>query len=123
MRVFLDTSALSENSVGQLAVEISDRLLSGDTFTVSVLSHFQILWGYHLANLSPRRYEHFLGKLSIDIASVLKEDAELAAEKRPRRRDLVDALISSAVMRYEGSIWTRDADFFRFLPKEKIRLL
>ncbi len=53
----------------------------------------------------------------------MKENAELAAEKRPRRRDLVDALISSAVMRYEGSIWTRDADFFRFLPKEKIRLL
>lgn len=123
LRIFLDTSVLSDTSLNGIASAIAERVLSGDKFLVSVLTHFQILWGYRRAGLVVTRYETFLNKLGIDIASLVEEDAVFAANRKPSREDLVDALISATVKRYEAIIWTMDKDFLRFLPKEKVKVL
>jgi predicted nucleic acid-binding protein len=62
-------------------------------------------------------------KLEIDVAPLLEEDAVLAADKRPDREELVDALIAATVSRYDSLIWTRDTDYLRFLPKEKVVII
>ena len=36
--------------------------------------------------------------------------------------DLLDALISASVRRYDASVWTLDKDFLKFLPKARVRL-
>ena len=97
-----------------------DRVTLGDEFLLSVLTHFEILWGYKKAGLSTARYESFLSRVDIDVAALLQEDAVIAANKNPGRENLVDALIAATVSRYDASIWTKDADFLRFLPKEKV---
>jgi predicted nucleic acid-binding protein len=97
-----------------------DGVASGDEFLLSVLTHFEILWGYWKARLSTARYEVFLSKLNIDVAPLLQEDAVFAAGKKPPREKLVDALVAATVSRYDASIWTKDTDFLQFLPQEKV---
>lgn len=87
---------------------------------MSVLTHFEILWGYIRDDLSTANYEAFLSKLDIDVTPLTQEDAVLAASKKPGKDKLVDALVAATVSRYDASIWTKDADFLRFLPKEKV---
>ena len=123
MRIFLDTSVLSHSTLGQISSKLVDKVVSGDEFLVSALTHFELLWGYRTAGLPSARYETFLSKLDIDVAPLLQEDAVTAANKRPSRENLVDALIAATVTRYDASIWTKDADFLRFLPKQKVILL
>jgi predicted nucleic acid-binding protein len=79
-------------------------------------------WGYRKIGLSTARYEAFLSGLDIEVAPLVQEDAVVAANKKPSREKLVDALIAATVSRYDASIWTRDSDFLNFLPKEKVIL-
>lgn len=90
---------------------------------VSVLTHFQIKWSYQTAGLPTVKYDSFLSRLRIDIAPLVEEDAAFAAGKKPKRDDLVDALIAATVIRYEAVIWTKDRDFLKFLPKEKVSVM
>jgi predicted nucleic acid-binding protein len=64
-----------------------------------------------------------LSKLDIGVAPLLEEDAVLAANKKPSREKLVDALIAATVDRYDSLIWTRDTDYLRFPPNEKIIII
>ncbi len=120
LRTFLDTSVLSEESLDEVSSDLAEHVLSGDKFLVSVLTHFQILWGYRKAGFASTRYESFLTKLGVDVAPLVEEDAGLAARKKPSRGNLVDALIAATASRYEAVVWTKDKDFLRFLPKEKV---
>ena len=122
LRIFLDTSVLSHSSLGQISSMLADRVLSGDEILVSVLTHYEILWGYRKIGLPTARYEAFLSGLDIEVAPLVQEDAVVAANKKPSREKLVDALIAATVSRYDASIWTRDSDFLHFLPKEKVIL-
>jgi predicted nucleic acid-binding protein len=69
------------------------------------------------------KYDSFLSRLRIDIAPLVQEDAAFAAGKKPKRDDLVDALIPATVIGYEAVIWTKDRDFLKFLPKEKASVM
>lgn len=73
--------------------------------------------------LSTERYEAFLSKLNIDVAPLLEEDAVLAANKRPAKEKLADALIAATVSRYDSLIWTSNMDYLRFLPREKVVII
>jgi predicted nucleic acid-binding protein len=90
---------------------------------VSVLTYAQIRWGYQTAGLPTVKYDSFLSRLRIDIAPLVQEDAAFAARKKPKRDDLVNALIAATVIRYEAVIWTKDRDFLEFLPKEKVSVM
>ena len=90
---------------------------------MSVLTHFQILWGYGRAGLAATRYKDFLAKLSINVAPLVEEDAALAAQRKPSRENVVDALISANVSRYGATIWTKDKDFLRYLSREKVKVV
>jgi predicted nucleic acid-binding protein len=68
LRIFLDTSVLSHSSLSQLSAKLVDRVVSGDEFLVSTLTHFEILWGHRKAALATERYEAFLSKLDIGVA-------------------------------------------------------
>jgi predicted nucleic acid-binding protein len=70
---------------------------------VSVLTHFEILWGCSRAELSTASYETFLSKLDIDVTPLTQEDAVLAASKKPGKEKLVDALVAATVSRYDAS--------------------
>jgi len=120
LQIFLDTSVLSHDSLSQLSTELVDRVTLGDEFLLSVLTHFEILWGYKKAGLATARYESLLSRLDIEVAALLQEDAITAANKNSHRENLVDALIAATVSRYDALIWSKDADFLRFLPKEKV---
>ena len=100
-----------------------DQVLSGDNFLVSVLSHFEILWGYRKAGLPATRYEAFLTKLGIEVTPLSQEDAVLAANWKPSREKLVDVLIAATASRYEATVWTKDSDFLQFLPKERVTIM
>ncbi len=75
-----------------------------------------------MTELATARYEVFHSSLDIQVTSLVQEDAVVAANKKPNREKLVDAVIAATVSRYDGSIWTRDSDFLHFLPKEKVIL-
>jgi predicted nucleic acid-binding protein len=102
---------------------LADRVLSGDEILVSALTHYEILWGYRKIGLSTARYEAFLSSLEIEVAPLVQEDAVVAANKKPSREKLVDALIAATVSRYDASVWTWGIDFLHFLPKEKVIIL
>ena len=123
VRIFLDTSILSHKSLGELANRLAEHVSNGDELFISVLRHFEIIWGYMTANLAPSNYREFLEKLGVSVVALLEEDAIFAAEKKPEKRKLVDALIAATVNRYDAFVWTKDRDFKHFLPKEKIRIL
>jgi hypothetical protein len=57
--------------------------------------------------MSPARYQAFLEATMTEVAPLTRMDAERAA----------------AVTRYGASIWTRDGDFLKFLPKASVRLI
>jgi len=122
-RIFLDTSVLSDKSLTKLAQTLAEQASLGDEFLISVLTHFELLWGYRMANLGSAHYDDFLKRLHIEIASLLEEDAQLAADKKPGKGKLVDALVAATVTRYDSIIWTKDHDFDQFLPKEKVIIL
>jgi predicted nucleic acid-binding protein len=90
---------------------------------VSVLTHFQVLWGYGKAGLAATRYRDFLAKLSVNVAPLVEEDAAVGAQRKPTRENVVDALISATVSRYGATIWTKDKDFLRYMPKEKVKVV
>ena len=123
MKIFLDTSVLSDTSFAGLADTLAEQSLAGDTFLVSALTHFQILWGYSTAKLSPLRYETFLEKFGVEVAPLVEEDATLAARKRPSRTNTIDALIAATVSRYQAIIWTKDSDFLNFLPRNLVKMV
>ncbi len=77
---------------------------------LSVVIHFQVLWGYFSAGLSTERYERQL-------------DAEEAAWMKPKRDDLLDAHIAACVKRHDASIWTSDGEFLKFFPEAKVTLV
>lgn len=103
-----------------MSERLANRVTLGDEFLISVLTHFEILWGYKKAALSTSKYESFLSRLDIAIAELQHEDAVMAAEWSPSRENVVDALIAGTVTRYNASIWTKDTGFLQFLPKEKV---
>ena|SRR2546427_11124733 len=123
MRIFLDTSVLSDRKLAEVGDELAKRRLAGDEFYLSVITHFQILWGYLSARLSPARYEMLLEVAEMRISPLTKLDAEEAASMKPNRNDLLDALIAASVRRSDASIWTSDRGFLMFLPKSKVRLV
>lgn len=123
MRIFLDTSVLSQKSLSELAENLAERVVQGDRFLISVLTHFEVLWGYRKANLASSHYDDFLMKLDVDVVPLLEEDALLAADKKPGKNKLVNALVAATVTRYDAFVWTRDHDLSQFLPEEKITIL
>ena len=122
MRIFLDTSLLSDRSLLNLRDEIVRHLARDDTFHESVITHFQIIWGYAIAGRSPVRYENFLRKTGMEIVPLTKSDADDAANFKPIRADLLDALIAASARRHKAIIWTADKDFLKFLPKSGVRI-
>jgi len=112
---------LSDIGLKELGKEIVERRTL-DQFCISVLTHFQILWGYVLANRSSEKYDAFIKKIRLDIIPLTKLDSEKAARMKPSKKDLTDALIAAMVNRNEAYIWTKDSDFLKFLPKDNVRL-
>ncbi|MGH9922071.1 MAG: type II toxin-antitoxin system VapC family toxin [Nitrososphaerales archaeon] len=123
MKIFLETSLLSDISLAKLSEEIVQRRSSLDEFCVSALTHFQILWGYALARRSTEKYDKFIKSISIEVVPLTKLDSEEASRMKPSKKDLIDALIAATAKRYEALVWTEDSDFLKFLPKDRVRLL
>lgn len=123
MRVFLDTSVLSDLKLSDVGSEIVKRRQAGDEFYLSVITHFQVMWGYRSAGLSSEKYERLLEVGEIEISALTRTDVEAAAEMKPKKSDLLDALIAASVQRYDASIWTGDRDFLSLLPKNRVRLV
>ncbi|MDA4131272.1 MAG: type II toxin-antitoxin system VapC family toxin [Thaumarchaeota archaeon] len=123
MKIFLDTSVLSDDKLSTLTEEIVKHFAKGDQFYVSSITHFQIMWGYSIANRTPEIYEEFLKPTRIEIAPLMKIDAENAAQMKPVSVHALDALIASTVKKYGGTVWTFDKDFLKFLSKSNVRML
>jgi predicted nucleic acid-binding protein len=123
MRVFLDTSVLSDLKLSDVGPEIVKRRQAGDEFYLSVITHFQVMWGYRSAGLSSEKYERLLEVGEIEISALTRTDVEAAAEMKPKKSDLLDALIAASVQRHDASIWTGDRDFLSMLPKNRVRLV
>jgi len=123
LKIFLDTSVLSDDRLSTLTEEIVKHYAKGDQFYVSSITHFQIMWGYSLANRTSEEYEELLRSTRIEIAPVTKIDAENAAKMKPVTAHVLDALIASTVKKYGGIVWTLDKDFLGFLPKSNVRIL
>jgi predicted nucleic acid-binding protein len=123
LKIFLDTSLLSDAGLSELGGEFAQEIEEGNTFYVSAVTHFQLMWGYSLAGMSPARYQAFLETTMTEVVPLTRLDAERAAAMKPGKTDLLDALIAAAVTRYGASIWTRDSDFLKFLPKTGVRLI
>jgi len=123
LKIFLETSLLSDIKLSKLSEEIVERRSSLDEFCVSALTHFQILWGYALAHRSSEKYFEFIKRIGIEVVPLTKLDSEEASRMKPSKKDLLDALIAATAKRYEATIWTKDSDFLKFLPKDNVRLL
>jgi predicted nucleic acid-binding protein len=122
MKVFLDTSTLSDAMRDRTRDELLSQYPSGGPFYLSAITHFQILWGYLLAKMSPERYARFLDLSGLQVAPIIKADAEEAASMRPSKADALDALIAASAKRYDAVVWTTDKDFLKFLPKARVRI-
>ncbi len=121
MKVFLDTSVLSDKLFSKISVTLTERIAKGDEFYISVITHFEILWGYTLAGMSPDNYEVFLNGFGIEVAHLNRDDAEKTANFKPLKKDILDALIASTALRYGAVVWTFNVgDFKNFLPEKKI---
>jgi len=123
LKIFLDASVLSDNALTSLTEEVVKYFLKGDQFFVSSITHFEILWGYSIANQGPENYLSFLSEIPVEIAPMTKKDAEQAALMKPSNKQVLDALIGATVMKYRGTIWTLDKDFLQLLPKAKVRVI
>src|SRR5207245_10871760 len=108
MKIFIDTSVLSDFKLPEVADEIVKRRLGGDEFYLSAITHFQVLWGYSSAGLSAEKYERLLEVTEMGIAPVNRLDSEEAARMKPQRGDLLDRLIAAWVQRMDANIWTPD---------------
>ncbi len=122
MKVFLDTSALSDERRGLTSEELLKHYSAGGQFYISAITHLQILWGYFSAKMSSENYSRFIESTDLQVAPVIRADAEEAAKMKPASSDLLDALIASCAKRSGASVWTSDKDFLKFLPKSKVRL-
>lgn len=122
MKVFLDTSVLSEANLSKLSELVLQRYVKGDQFFICSISHFQIEWGYSMIDESSHKYKEFLKGFRIEVTPLTKSDAEEAARMKPLESDIADALIASSVKRYDASLWTGDRDFLKFLPKSKVQI-
>ena len=122
MKIFLETSVLSDVSLLRLMDELLRRSLY-DEFYISALTHFEILLGYAAARRSSARYEDFLKSLKIEVVPLTKTDSEEASMLIPSKKDIVDSLVAVAVNRYGAVLWTKDSDFLKFLSKDKVRLM
>jgi len=114
---------LSDHKLLRIADQVVRQRLAGDEFYLSVITHFQILWGYIFAGLSTEKYEKLLEVAEIKISPLTKVDAEEAAKMKPKRKDLLDALIAASAKGYGADVWTSDADFLKFLPRASIKLV
>ena len=123
MKVFLDTSVLSDENREGTRAELLKASAAGSELYISSISHFQILRGYILAKMSAANYHEFLEMAGVGIAPIIKADAEEAAKMKPSKTDLLDALIASSAKRYGATVWTGDKDFLKFLPKSKVRVM
>ncbi len=123
MKVFLDTSLLSDLTLPEISERIVAERLAGTEFLLSVMTHFQVLWGYSSAGLSPAKYERFLDAAEIEMSALTRADVEEAARMKPMKSDLLDALIAASVKRYDATIWTGDRDFLKFLPKSRVKIV
>ncbi len=123
MKIFLETSLLSDIKLSELGEEMVQRRSSFDEFCVSALTHFQILWGYALAHRSSEKYDEFIKRIGVEVVPLTKLDSEEASRMKPSKKDLLDALIAATAERYEATIWTKDSDFLKFLPNDNVRLL
>ncbi len=123
MRIFLDTSLLNDARLSRIAKEIAEQNLLGDEFYLSAITHFQLMWSYSIARKSSEKYGAFLRSVRVEIAPLTKVDAEVAAQMKPSKTDLLDSLIAACVKRYDATVWTADRDFLKFLSKDKVRLL
>jgi predicted nucleic acid-binding protein len=79
VKIFLDTSVLSEANLSKLSELVLNRYVKGDQFFISSISHFQIVWGYSAADESASRYREFLKGFRIEVTPMTKSDAEVAA--------------------------------------------
>jgi len=123
LKVFLDTSVLSDENREVTRAELLGASGTGLELYISSISHFQILWGYVIAKMSATNYHKFLEIAGVGIAPIIKADAEEAARMKPDKADLLDALIASSSKRYGAVVWTSDKDFLKFLPKSKVRVM
>ena len=123
MKVFLDTSILSDEKRESTRTEMLRASGMGLQLYVSAISHFQILWGYTIAKMPSTIYDKFLEIAGVEVAPLIRADAEEAAKMKPDKADLLDALIASSVKRYGAIVWTGDKDFLKFLPKSKVRVM
>ncbi len=69
---------------------------------MSSITHFQILWGYSIANRTSEEYEEFLRSTGIEVAPLTKTDAENAAKMKPVNVHVLDSLIASTVRSMAG---------------------
>ena len=122
MRIFLDTSLLSDAELSKVSELVLDRYVKGAQFFISSISHFQIEWGYSTSNRSSEKYKEFLRAFRIEVVPLTKLDAEEAAKMQPSEGDVLNALIASEVRRHDGFLWTHDRDFLKFLPKSKVQI-
>lgn len=121
MKVLLDTSVLSDKLLPTISDYLADRIIEGDTFYISVITHFEILWGYSLAKLPSKNYEGFLNDLNIEVVPLLKSDVETAASLKPPKKDILDALIASCALRLDAKLITfNEDDFKKFLESGQI---
>jgi len=51
-----------------------------------VLTHFQILWGYALANRSSEKYDGFVKSIGIEVVPLTKMDSEEASRMKPSKK-------------------------------------
>jgi len=114
---------LSDLKLPKVSGQIVKQRLAGDEFCLSAITHFQVLWGYFSAGLSAARYERLLEVTEMAVSPLTKSDAEEAARMKPKKDNLLDALIAASVKRYDAAIWTGDNDFFRFLPRSSVKLV
>lgn len=121
LKVVLDTSVLSDPGLDFIARELKRN--PEMEFSVSVITHFEILWGYELAHREPIKYEKFLRVTRADILPFLQTDAEVGAKWRPEPQDIRDALVAATAKRHDAIVWTRDSGFLKFLSREHVRLI
>jgi len=122
MKVFLDTSVLSDERRQRTGEELLKQYSAGGQLYISVITHFKILWGYLAASMPSENYDEFLQSAGLQIAPLIRADAEEAATMKPTSADLLDALIASCAKRYGATVWTSEKDFLKFLPKSRVRI-
>ena len=121
MKVFLDTSVMSDERRDQTGGALLKQYSADGQFYISAITHFQILWGYAAAKMPSENYARFLETAGVQVAPLIKADAEEAAKMKPATADSLDALIASSAKRYDATVWTSDRDFLKFLPKSRVR--